>query len=72
MLFLFDNLIKIKYIYIMKELKRKIKDSGFKQKHIAEKVGVSEAHLTMMLNEKAVMPELVRNNINLLLSKVLT
>lgn len=55
----------------MKELKRKIKDSGFKQKHIAEKVGVSEAHLTMMLNEKAVMPELVRNNINLLLSKVL-
>lgn len=54
----------------MKELKRKIKESGLKQKFIAEKVGISEAHFTMMLNENAVMPEAVRNSINSLLQKV--
>lgn len=48
----------------------KIKASGLKQKFIAEKVGVSEAHLSMMLNENANMPERVRNLINDLLKKV--
>lgn len=55
----------------MKELKRKIKESGFKQKFIAEKVGVSEAHFTMMLNGNAVMPESIRNTVNSLLQKVI-
>lgn len=52
-------------------LKQKIKDSGLKQKFIAEKIGISEAHLTMMLNNNATMPEKVRNGINDILLKVL-
>lgn len=51
-------------------LREKIKASGLKQKFIAEKVGISESHLTMMLNENASMPEIVRNKINDLLKKV--
>jgi len=54
----------------MKQLKEKIQKSGLKQNFIAEKVGVGNSHLTMMLNGNAVMPEDVRNKINELLSKV--
>lgn len=54
----------------MKELKRKIKESGLKQRFIADKLGIGEAHLTMMLNENATMPEHIRNAINELLSRV--
>jgi len=55
----------------MEELKKRIKQLGIKQKFIANRVGVGEAHLTMMLNGNATMPENVRNAINELLSKVL-
>lgn len=54
----------------MKELKQRIKDSGLKQRFIAEKLGIGETHLTMMLNGNATMPETVRNAINELLTKV--
>lgn len=54
----------------MKDLKKKIKESGLKQKFIADRVGIGESHLTMMLNNNATMPESVRNAINDLLSKV--
>lgn len=54
----------------MKELKKRIKDSGLKQRFIADKIGIGETHLTMMLNERATMPESVRNAINELLTKV--
>jgi len=51
-------------------LREKIKASGLKQKFIAEKLGLSEAHLTMMLNGKATMPEFIRNDLNTLLKLV--
>jgi len=54
----------------MNELRRKIESSGLKQNFIASKVGVSPAHLSMMLNNRAIMPELVRNKINELLTSV--
>lgn len=54
----------------MKDLKKRIKESGLKQRFIAEKLGIGESHLTMMLNEKATMPESIRNEINQLLAKV--
>lgn len=54
----------------MKQLKEKIAKSGLKLTFIADKVGVGQSHLTMMLNENATMPEHVRNAINELLSKV--
>lgn len=34
----------------MEQLKEKIRLSGLKQKFIADKFGISEPHLTMMLN----------------------
>ena len=54
----------------MKKLKEQIAQSGLKQKFIAEKVGVGDSHLTMMLNGNAVMSEDIRNKINELLKKV--
>lgn len=54
----------------MKQLKEKIKLSGLKQVFIADKIGIGQSHLTMMLNGNAVMPEEIRNKINDLLSKV--
>lgn len=55
----------------MEQLKEKIRLSGLKKNFIADKVGVSPAHLTMMLNENATMPEEIRNKINALLTKIL-
>lgn len=54
----------------MKQLKERISKSGLKQTFIAEKVGVGNSHLTMMLNGNANMPEDIRNKINELLLKV--
>lgn len=54
----------------MKQLKEKIRLSGLKQVFIAEKIGIGQSHLTMMLNGNAVMPEDVRNKINELLKRV--
>jgi len=55
----------------MNRLKEKIRQSGLLKTHIAEKVGVSSSHLSMMLNEKATMPESVRNKINDILNSVI-
>lgn len=54
----------------MEQLKQRIKDSGLKQKFVAEKVGVSEAYFAMMINGQVEMPEIVRNKVNELLKKV--
>lgn len=53
----------------MDELKKKIEASGLLKSFIAEKVGISSAHLSMMLSDKATMPEEVRNKINVLLTQ---
>lgn len=53
----------------MKELKEAIKQSGLKQNWIAIKVGIGNAHLTMMLNGKAKMGDMVRKKIEKLLEK---
>jgi DNA transposition AAA+ family ATPase len=55
----------------MDELKRKIKDSGLQKKYLAEKIGISPAHFSMMLNGNATMPEQTRNKLNVILNKVL-
>jgi predicted XRE-type DNA-binding protein len=52
----------------MKQLKERIKQSGLKQSYIAERVGISASHLTMMLNEKAKMSETVKIKIDNLLT----
>lgn len=54
----------------MEKLKERIRESGLKQNHIADKCGVGHAHFSMMLNGTATMPESVRNMINDLLVKV--
>lgn len=54
----------------MKLLKQRIKNSGLKQKFIAEKVGVGDTHLTMMLNGNAIMSNEVHKKIVDLLAKV--
>lgn len=51
----------------MKQLKERIKLSGLKQCYIAEKVGIGASHLTMMLNDNAVMPEKIKTAIDKLL-----
>lgn len=55
----------------MKELSIKIKESGLLKSYLANKVGVSSAHLSMMLNGKATMPEHVRNSLNRILDSVI-
>ncbi len=54
----------------MKELRKKIKESGLKQTFIAAKLGISPQYLTMMLSGNATMPEHTRNEINEILAKV--
>lgn len=57
----------------MEKLKQRIKQSGLKQKFIADAVGVGESHLTMMLNgigSANMSPEL-EDKINKLLDKYL-
>lgn len=53
----------------MYDLKKKIEASGLLKSFIADKVGVSSAHLSMMLSDKATMPEEVRNKINVVLTQ---
>lgn len=53
----------------MKELKQQINLSGLKQSWIAAQVGISGPHLTMMLNGKAKMGDVVRKKIEKLLEK---
>lgn len=55
----------------MNKLSEKIKRSGLLKYKIAEKVGLSPAHLSMMLSGKANMPEEIRNKINFLLDAVI-
>lgn len=54
----------------MEKLKKRIQERGLKLNFIADRVGVSSPHLTMMLNGNATMPESIRNQINELLEKV--
>jgi transcriptional regulator with XRE-family HTH domain len=53
------------------ELLARIKDSGLTKIFIAEKIGVSNAHLSMMLNGNATFSEEHRNKINILLTQAL-
>lgn len=55
----------------MKRLTEKIKRSGLLKSHIADKVGLSPSHLSMMLNNKATMPESTRYKINKIVDAVL-
>lgn len=55
----------------MKQLKEKIRQSGLKQNWIADKVGIGNSHLTMMLNGNAKMSDEVEDNINKILEKIL-
>jgi transcriptional regulator with XRE-family HTH domain len=50
-------------------LKDKISNLGIKQKFIADKLSISPAYLSMMLNGNVVMSEEIRNKINELLPK---
>ena len=52
-------------------LEQKIKKSGLLKSYIAEKVGLSPAHFSMMLNNKIDMPEQVRNKLNIILDSVI-
>jgi hypothetical protein len=56
----------------MKELKRKIKDSGLQKAYIAKMIGISPAHFSMMLSCKATMPEETRNKVNSILNQAST
>jgi len=49
----------------------KIKDAGLTKEGIAKKINISNAHLSMMLNGKATLPEDVRNKINNILLQAL-
>jgi len=53
------------------ELLAKIKDSGLTKVFIAEKIGISNAHLSMMLNGNATFSEEHRNKINSLINQAL-
>ena len=49
----------------------RIKESGLLKSAIADKVGLSSAHLSMMLQNKANMPEEIRNKINSIIDQAL-
>ena len=49
------------------KLEEKIKKSGLLKSFIAEKLGLSPAHFSMMLNNKIDMPEQIRNKLNVIL-----
>jgi predicted transcriptional regulator len=53
----------------MDKIKKDIEESGLLKSFIADMVGVSSAHLSMMLNKKATMPEKVRNDITNILEQ---
>ncbi len=53
----------------MEELKKKIEASGLLKSFIADKVGVSSAHLSMMLSNKATMPIDVQDKIKIILQQ---
>lgn len=52
-------------------LEEKIKKSGLLKSFIAEKVGLSPAYFSMMLNGKIDMPELIRNKLNTILDSAI-
>jgi DNA-binding LacI/PurR family transcriptional regulator len=49
------------------ELKEGVENSGFQKKFIAEKLGLSQQHFSMMLNGKADMPDIVKTKVQKLL-----
>ena len=53
----------------MEELKREIESSGLQKKFIAKGVGLSPQHLSMMINGKAIMPDEIKKQIKVLLTK---
>jgi hypothetical protein len=65
--YIFNEIFKIfKFLYTfeaMDQLRKKVKTCGLKQVFIAEKVGVLDTHLSLMLSGKATMPEAVRNKL---------
>jgi len=56
----------------MKEMKKKIKQSGLQKSYIAKMIGISPAHFSMMLSGNATMPEETRNKINSILNQAST
>lgn len=55
----------------MDKLKQLIKDSGLKQKFIAEKIDIDHTYLSAMLNGHREMPESTRNKIMSLCQRVI-
>lgn len=55
----------------MDAMKDKIKRSGLMKSHIAQRVGLSPAYFSMMINQKVDMPEEIRNKINIVLDSVI-
>ena len=51
----------------MEKLKKDIEASGLLKSFIADKVGISSAHLSMMLADKATMPVEIEDKIKLIL-----
>ncbi len=49
--------------------KNRIKDTGLKKSYIANIIGVSSAHFSMMISNKATMPEDIRNRFENILSQ---
>ncbi len=46
-----------------------IKDAGLLKSFVAEKLGISSAHLSMMFNGSTPMPEATRNKINQIINQ---
>ena len=52
------------------ELRSIIKENGIKQSWIAEKLGISGAYLSMILNRKRRLTEEMNNNFSLLVEQI--
>ena len=52
------------------ELRSIIKENGIKQSWIAEKLGISRAYLSMILNRKRRLTEEMNNNFSLLVEQI--
>lgn len=53
------------------ELKDKIKKAGLLKNAVAEKLGISAPHFSMMLNGGATMPEEIRNKVNSIINQAM-
>lgn len=53
------------------KLQKDIRVSGLKKTYLAEKLGISPAHFSMMLSDNANMPEATRNKLNEILKQAL-